>query len=155
MLRSDGRLKFADILPYETRYPVILPRRHWVTKLIVKHYHEKGKHISGTNHVLSLLSTRFWIVSAHEEIREWEKESATCKRIKAKAAKQIMAPLPKVRLNMTLRAFDSIAIDFGGPFMTIQGRGKRRQKRYLVLFTCLSTRAVHLEVAFGLDTIPF
>ncbi len=47
------------------------------------------------------------------------------------------------------------SVDFGGPFITIQGRGKRRAKRYLCLFTCLSTRAVHLEIAFGLDTDSF
>ena len=38
VIRSDGRLKFAEQLPYEVRHPVILPRGHWVTKLIVKHY---------------------------------------------------------------------------------------------------------------------
>lgn len=40
VMRSDGRLKYAEFLPYNVRYPVILPCRNWVTKLIVKHYHE-------------------------------------------------------------------------------------------------------------------
>ncbi|XP_070579290.1 uncharacterized protein [Ptychodera flava] len=37
LMRCDGRLRYADYLPYDVRYPVILPRRNWVTKLIVKH----------------------------------------------------------------------------------------------------------------------
>ena len=37
----------------------------------------------------------------------------------------------------------------------MQGRGKRREKRYLFLFTCLATRAVHLEIAFGLNIDSF
>ena len=47
------------------------------------------------------------------------------------------------------------AVDFGGPFVTIQGRGRQRQKHYLCLFICLASRAVHLEMAFGLDTDSF
>ena len=126
-----------------------------MTKLIVKHYHEKGKHASGTNQTFAALSIRFWIISGREEIREWEKECNECRRRKAKAAKQVMAPLPQIRLRLSLRAFAQTAVDFGGPFITIQGRGTRRQKRYLCLFTCLATRAVHLEMAYGLDTDSF
>jgi len=155
IIRSNGRLTYAEFLPYDVRYPVILPRKNWVTKLIVKHYHELGNHQAGTNHTLSLLSTRFWIVSAREEIREWEKECMMCRRLKAKVAQQIMAPLPLHRMTISLRAFTKTAVDFGGPFTTIQGRGKPRQKRYLCLFTCLSTRAVHLEMAYGLDVDSF
>ena len=59
------------------------------------------------------------------------------------------------RLKKTLRAFTRTAVDFAGPFITVQGRGIRRAKRYLCLFTCLTTRAVHLEIAFGLDTDSF
>ena len=41
LMRSDGRLKRAKFLPYDVRYPVLLPRKSWVTKLIVKEYHER------------------------------------------------------------------------------------------------------------------
>lgn len=51
-----------------------------------------------------------------------------------------------------LRAFARSAVDFAGPFVTVLGRGKRREKKYLCLFTCLATGAVHLEMAFGSDT---
>ena len=65
---------------------------------------------------------------------------------------QVMALLPDIRLRMTMRAFEKTSVDFAGPFSTIQGRGKRRQKRYLSLFTCLSIRAVHLEIAYAMDS---
>ena len=66
-----------------------------------------------------------------------------------------MAPLPELRTQKSLRAFSQTAIDFVGPFYTKQGRGKTRHNRYLCLFTCLGTRAVHLEIAYGLDTDSF
>ena len=52
IIRCDGRLKFADFLPCDTRFPIILPRGHWVTKLIVKNYHGRGNHAAGVNFTL-------------------------------------------------------------------------------------------------------
>ena len=72
LVRCDGRLRYAECLPYDTRFPIILPRGLLVTTLIVKHYHEKGYHASGTNQILADLSSRFWIIAAREEIRAWE-----------------------------------------------------------------------------------
>ena len=155
VLRCDGRLCYAEFLPYDTRFPIILPRGSWIINLIVKYYHELGKHITGTNHTLANLSTKFWIISAREEIREWENERNDCKRRRGKAANQVMVPLPKTRFSPPFQAFSRVSIDYGGPFITIQGRGKRREKRWLCLFTCLLSRAVHLEMAFGLDTDSF
>ncbi|XP_052218275.1 uncharacterized protein LOC127835894 [Dreissena polymorpha] len=154
VMRSDSRLKYFEFLPYDTKYPVLLPRKSPVTELIVKDAHEKNNH-SGTNQTLSDLSVKYWIVAAREQIRDWENKCSECKRRKGHPKDQIMAPLPKVRTRVTMRAFSNVAVDFGGLYITIQGRGTRRAKRYLCLFTCLSTRAVHLEIAFGLDTNAF
>ena len=79
---------------------------------------------------------------------------STCKRRKAKQVEQIMAPLSIYHfLKPSLRTFVWTAVDFAGPFMTKQGRGKSRCKCYLCLFTCLATRAVHLEMTYyGLDS---
>ena len=74
---------------------------------------------------------------------------------KSKAGQQIMAPLPLARVQTSLRAFNRTSVDFGGPVMNIQGRGKRREKRYLCLFTCLAIRAVHLEIGYRLSTDSF
>ena len=110
-MRCDGRLKYAEFLPQEPRFPIILPCKNRVTKLIVKHYHEKDNHAGGMNQLLAALSTRFWIISGHEEIKEWE-ECNECQRRKAKAAKQIMAPLPQIRLRFSLRVFVQTALDY-------------------------------------------
>ena len=156
VMRVTGRLSLNESLHYDVRYPIILPRKHVITKLIVQHYHELGKHVAGVNHILAMVSERFWIVSAREEIKECESRCNACRRRKAKSGQQIMAPLPKDRTcTDSLKAFTRISVDFAGPFLTKQGRGKTQLKRYLCLFTCLATRAVHLEMVYGLDTDTF
>jgi hypothetical protein len=152
--RVDGRLKADKQLPYAARHPIILPRKNWLTKLLVKQYHELQGH-GGTNQTLAAISAKFWIVSGREAIREWERECAGCKKRRARPGSQQMAPLPDARVLTSLKAFSHTAVDMGGPFTTVQGRGKRRLKRYLALFTCLKTRAVHLEMTYSLDTDSF
>jgi len=154
LLHGNSRLRLADHIAWETRHPIILPRKHRVTRLIIDQLHKDSNH-GGTNYVLSLLSAKYWLPGAREEIRECEKTCMVCRRRKAKPATQIMAPLPAVRAQMSLRAFTNISVDFAGPFLTKQGRGKTRFKRYLCLFACMNTRAVHLEMAYGLDTDSF
>ena len=154
LLRCDSRISKAEYLPYDTRYPIILPRRHHITALIVEHFHALGDH-QGTNFTLARISAKYWIVGAREEIRECERKCIECKRRKAKVATQIMAPLPKKRLAESMRAFSKVGIDYGGPFKVTTGRGRAKQLRYLCLFTCFSTRAVHLEIAYSLDTSSF
>lgn len=66
-IKSDGRLKFAEFFPYDTRFPIILPRGLWVIRLIVKNYHERANHAAGINFILCQLSERFSIIAARED----------------------------------------------------------------------------------------
>ena len=84
LIRLDGRLTNAKFISYDVRRLAILPRKSWVTKLIIKDAHEKGNHAFGTNQTLAVLTARYWIISAREAIREWEQECAECRRRKAK-----------------------------------------------------------------------
>ena len=152
LLLSCSRLQNAYYLPHYVKYPIILPKSHTVTKLIVKHYHDEENHVMGTNLLLTKLSERFWIIRGREEIRVAESKCDKSKRIRYKPAQQLMAPLSAIRSKEPLRALARIGIDFAGPFLTMLGRGKTLQKRYFCLFTCLLSLAVHLEIAYSLDT---
>ncbi len=71
----------------------------------------------------------------------------TCQRYLAIPLKQQMSALPSWRFQKPLRAFAQCGLDFAGPFeLKAAGRGKAKPKTYLLLFTCLQTRAVHLEL---------
>ena len=65
-----------------------------------------------------------------------------------------MAPLPKTIVGTKMRAFAKYCVDYAGPFTTKITR-RVSAERYLCLFTCSATRAVHLEMACSLSTTDF
>lgn len=61
-----------------------------------------------------------------------------------------MSDLPKERVLPDVAPFTDVGVDYFGPLDV--KRGRTILKRYGVIFTCLSSRAVHLEVSHSLDT---
>nr|XP_047141349.1 uncharacterized protein LOC124816272 [Hydra vulgaris] len=119
LLRSCSRLQNPHYLPYDVKYPIILPRGHTITKLIVKYYHDEANHVMGTNQLLTKLSERYWVIRGRKEIRDAEAKCNKCKLRRCKPAQQLMAPLPAMRFKEPLRALARIGIDFAGPFLTM------------------------------------
>ena len=71
---------------------------------------------------------------------------------RGKFQQQQMADLPKNRISEE-PLFSYCRIDMFGPFTNKDGCKKR--KRYGALFTCLSSRAVHIEVTHNITTNSF
>ena len=71
-----------------------------------------------------------------------------------KTETQLMANLPAVRLAPYTPLFYMTACDYFGPYKVKISRNKTA-KHYGVLFTCLNTRAVYLEMAVDLSTMEF
>ena len=157
VLRSSTRLRHADDLPYDVKCPIILPKRNHVTGLIVKYYHELEGHQMGLNYTINHVREKYLVVHVREQVKRVMRECFECaRRFRSKPAHQQMAPLPNIRLQQSSRPFESCAVDFGGPFLTKQGRGRVREKCYLCLFLCLKTHCCHLEMASSLvDTDAF
>ena len=153
LLRVGGRLQFSS-LPFDARHPIMLPKNHHVTTLIIRECHLEGYHVRGVNGVLAELRVKYWPIDGREAVKRLERNCIVCKKRKRKLCQQAMAPLPRWRTEVPLRAFAFCGLDYGGPFVVKLTR-RCRAKRYLCLFTCLSSRAVHLEVAYGLDTASF
>ena len=64
-----------------------------------------------------------------------------------------MADLPSDRISPDQPPFFSTGVDFFGPILV--KRGQSLVKQYGALFTCLASRAVHIEMAAALDTDSF
>jgi len=150
LLYVGGRSTQASI-PNAAKHQLILPKKH-VVDLIMRHYHLKSGH-SGLEHVLSLIRERFWILKARTAVKRVLRGCFDCKRRQAPLGEQQMADLPTDRVTPEKPPFTFVGVDCFGPFVV--RRGRSLVKRYAVLFTCLSVRAIHLEVAHSLDTDSF
>ncbi|XP_057367043.1 uncharacterized protein LOC130688067 [Daphnia carinata] len=102
------------------------------------------------------LRSRFWILSGRKVVKSVINNCWPCKRTSAKPSPPLMASLPVHSLTPHLPAFTYTGIDYFGPLtVRVGGRGRRHEKRWVSLFTCFTTRAVHLEVANGLSMKEF
>ena len=136
-------------------HPTILPANHRITSIIIWHAHVNDGHFK-TERLVHHLLKRYWILSARRIVKHQVNKCIPCKRRDAKVMSTIMAPLPEHRLTPFKPAFSHIGIDhFGHLTVKMEGRGSRQQKRWICLFTCLVTRAVHLEVAHSMNVDDF
>ena len=78
-----------------------------------------------------------------------------CKKQMGPRMNQQMGDLPKVRLTPYKPPFTYSGVDYFGPFYVKRGRGRVTEKRWGVIFVCMNSRAVHLELAKSLDTDDF
>ena len=151
VIRVGGRLQNSPI-NQESKHPVILPKDHHISTLIIRHHHLVCGHC-GPEHTLSLLREKYWITKARVSIRRILSACFDCRRRQAPVNQQKMASLPEDRVNPAGPPFSYVGVDCFGPIEVRRGRSV--VKRYGVLFTCLSIRAIHIEVAHSLDTDSF
>ena len=150
-LRVGGRLQNSP-LQDTTKHPAILPKDHHISNLIVRHYHDISGH-SGLEHTLSLIREKYWIVKARSLLRRILSSCVDCRKRQAAVGQQKMASLPADRVTPFEPPFSYVGVDCFGPLEV--RRGRSTVKRYGVLFTCMTARAVHIEIAYSLDTDSF
>ena len=73
-------------------------------------------------------------------------------RYRGRLGEQKMADLPSCRVIESV-PFTHCGIDTFGPIVVKQRRNE--VKRYGAMFTCMASRAIHIEVTFNLDTDSF
>ena len=151
ILRIDGRLENAE-LPVDAKHPMILPNRHPLTRLIVLDKHAESGH-AGPSYTLMKTRLRFWIIFGISSVKSILSECNKCARRKATPIRQLMADRPACRVTVCNKPFKFCGVDYFGPYIYRQGRSDC--KAWGLLFTCLCTRAVHVEIVTSLDLNNF
>lgn len=141
ILRVGGRLAQSS-LPYSEKHPIILDRSHRFTYLMAKRVHDLNYH-AGVDWLHHHLRQEYWIPSSRVLLRNLVKNCLLCERERAKPAMQLMAPLPEARVERQV-PFTHVGVDYAGRLWYRTPRGPIQGR--LLLFTCMATRAVHLEI---------
>ncbi|KAL0859999.1 hypothetical protein ABMA27_010314 [Loxostege sticticalis] len=142
LLRVGGRLQNSN-LPFTKKFPIILPKKCHVTRLIIRNEHLILLH-GGLKIVSSSLSQRFFILNSMREIKSVIHKCITCTRYKAESAKQLMGSIPKERV-LQARVFEKVGIDYCGPFEIKQSTIRRS----------IISKAIHLEVVSDMTSDSF
>ncbi|XP_028169447.1 uncharacterized protein LOC114359319 isoform X2 [Ostrinia furnacalis] len=149
VLRVGGRIDAAANVSMEVKRPVILDGRHPVARLIVRHYHTRAAH-GNQETVVNELRQRYWLLRLRPTVKAVVSRCMLCRIRKSRPQAPRMGELPKARVAQHQRPFSHCGLDLFGPMEVSIGR--RREKRYGVLFTCLTVRAVHIELVSSLTS---
>ena len=151
-MRCSGRIQ-NSLLPYSTKCPVLLPKKHYFTCLIILDCHEKVFH-NKVNETLTQLRSEYWVVKGRQACKEVVGRCVICKKLEGKCYSTPPAPpLPSFRVSRDL-GFTSVGIDHAGPVFVkniYESDGTMMYKAYITVLTCTRTRAIHLELSPNLS----
>ena len=157
VIRVGGRLAKS---PYsvDVKHPVIIPQLHPLTTALFNHFHEKSGHQGRQITRGALSDAGIYILHGSSVVKKLIRECVTCRRIRGKLVTQKMADLPEDRVA-EIPPFYNCGIDVAGPWYVRDGVTTRRRsgraKVWLLMFTCLASRAVHIELLYAMDTAAF
>ena len=155
ILRARSRVCQANISE-STKFPVLLSSRHVYSEMIIKECHNFIFH-NGVKETLNVVRQRYWILRGREAVKRIVRQCVVCKKFEGLPFKQGPFPdLPQLRVDDS-PPFSNTGLDFAGPLYVHEGSGdsSKATKVYVLLFTCASTRAVHLEIVERLDVETF
>lgn len=151
IMRVGGRLRRTSA-PFEVKHPVLIPRGNYVGKLILAHYHAKVSHSGRGMTMNAVRQAGYWVVNARSAVAKLIMNCVICRKLRGHPCEQRMSDLPVDRVEAEA-PFTYSAVDYFGPFLVKSGRSE--VKRWGVVYTCLSMRAIHIETANQLTTDSF
>ena len=151
VLRVGGRLTLAEESE-DFKFPVIVPKQTICTKRLIEWHHKMIEHRGRHSTVGQLREAGYWVVSCGKETSAVIYACVRCRWLRQKTGEQMMSNLPLDRMT-TEPPFTYCGLDLFGAIKVKEGR--TILKKYGAIFTCLSSRAVHVEMVSSLETDTF
>ena len=151
VLRVGGRLRFTNLYSVY-KHPILLPREAHISLLLARECHQAIRHQGRGMTTNEIRARGYWIVGLSTMVKGLINSCVICRAHRGRTVTQRMSDLPFDRAEC-VPAFTYCGMDVFGPFLVKERRTEL--KRYGIIFTCLSTRSVHLEMAYSLSTDSF
>ena len=158
-LKSDIALKMDEKGVWRCsgrvpRYnPIFLPKNSRLVASLIQQSHEKTLH-GGVSMTMSSIRERYWVPKLRSQVKKIVHNCNSCKRNRVKP---LLSPgksmLPEFRAQLS-EPFAFTGVDFAGPII-YKIKKSTFGKSYVALFTCASTRAVHLKLCKDLSALEF
>ena len=146
LIRISGRMKNAD-LDFCTKHPILLPKNSTLTNLIITDAHLRLKH-GDLRDTLNETRSHYYILQGRSKVKSILRKCVTCRYFESKPfQKPPMASLPDFRVQVSY-PFTNTGVDYLGPLLVkpTLGPSSKLYKTHIVLYTCASSRAIHLDL---------
>ena len=142
-LDENGILRVKSKIPSGFNTPALLPKESHLTTCLIRHIHEKLSH-SGMFPVLKELHKNFYICNYFTVVKKVLRKCVACKRQNEPPIKITQNEYREFRFNPGKRPYSYVGVDYAGPFTVVLNGEKK--KVYLLLITCLYTRAINIKI---------
>ena len=138
VMRCKGRLANST-LPEYTKYPILIPSGHHLSKLLIEDAHKRVMH-NGVRETLNEIRSTFWLIRGRQTVRKILHSCVTCKRHEGSPYKlQICLNLDSEKENRSQQLEWILRVRF------LQERRKEvsKQVRFTFAYSHVEARALH------------
>ena len=118
-------------------------------KLFLEHTHVNHYH-QGVEYLRSIVQEHYTVLKLRSSLRFIKAHCLRCREIHAVTMQPINSDLPKETLAYQSPPFTNTGVDYFGPFYVTVRR--TTEKMWDFLFTCHTTRAVHVDIVTSMNT---
>ena len=133
-------------------FPLLLPKESLLTELLIRGIHERRAHI-GIYSVLSELRKQYWLLCCFSVAKRIIRKCVHCRRYNNRPIKLNQGMYRDFRLSPSQIPFANVFLDYAGPYSVRIGGST--SKVYILVITCLFTRAINLRVSLDLTNQEF
>ena len=135
-----------------SKTPVLLNKNSEFTRILIMDYHRKFNH-SGTYYILHQLRSNYFILKAYSAVKQVLNKCYHCRRFNARPVKVNVNDYKEWNINPVRRFFSHCFVDYFGPYTTKYGGEK--VKTYGVIFKCIWSKMINVEVVTSANTSNF